>query len=73
VKVFLIFLSVNQLKSEFNMAAKLWIHVELVAYFISFPYHLFVENELCLFLKDENQPKSSQRTFDEYQPAEELS
>jgi hypothetical protein len=72
VNIYIIFTNHDNLKSKYNMAAKCWIHVEMVNYFLTFPYVLFVENKLCLISWDKDEALSSQRTFDEYEPAVDL-
>ena len=68
-KIYFIFLSHDKFKAKHNMAAKVWLHVELINYLLTFPYNLFVENRLCLISWGKDEPMSSQRTFDEYEPA----
>jgi hypothetical protein len=69
LKIIAIFINYNHLRSHYNMAAKLWLHFEITRYLFTFPHALFVENQLCLFMKDEKEPMCSQRVFDEYEPA----
>ena len=46
------------------MAAKLWVHVDLIDFFLTFPFGLL---ELCCQVsKEYDTPLSSQRVFDEY-------
>jgi hypothetical protein len=54
-------MSFDQLKSKYNMAAKLWIHVEMISYAVHFPYALCEANNWCsgFFTHEDHEPLSS--------------